>query len=206
MTAVPGSRPRSSASARARRRAPAGAGAEPLSPRRKWQTITVATLLLVPAYWALLAALVSLAADDDASSSSSGAPNAAAALAFGLAIVPFVFVVLAFMSGHPRAPGAVLRAMGLSLLVGVIVSALAGDAVTGIVAGVGAGGVCALRKDGPHNWQARALAVLVASLYTLVLARIAGPLVLLPAPVFPLTAIGVADHLSERRAEAERQA
>ncbi len=187
-----------------RRRAPAAAGAQPLSPRRKWQTITVATLLLVPAYWSLLAALVALADDD--SSSSSGAPNPAAALAFGLAIVPFVFVVLAFMSGHPRAPGAVLRAMGLSLLVGVMVSAFAGDAVTGIVAGIGAGGICALRMDGPHNWRARALAVLAASAYTLVLARIAGPLVLLPAPIFPLTAIGFADHLSERRAESERAA
>jgi hypothetical protein len=39
-----------------------------------------------------------------------------------------------------------------------------------------------------------------------VLARVAGGLVLLPAPIFPLTAIGIADHLSERRAEqaAER--
>jgi hypothetical protein len=27
--------------------------------------------------------------------------------------------------------------------------------------------------------------------------------VLLPAPIFPLTAIGIADHLSERRAEQE---
>jgi hypothetical protein len=30
---------------------------------------------------------------------------------------------------------------------------------------------------------------------------VAGGFVLLPAPIFPLTAIGVADHLSERRAE-----
>lgn len=185
-----------------RRRATAAAGAEPLSPRRKWQAITVATLLLVPAFWGLLAGLVALAADDEGSTS--GAPNAAAALALGLAVVPFVFVVLAFMSGQPRAPGAVLRAMGLSLLVGIPVSALAGDAVTGIVAGVGAGGVVALRMDGPHNWRARALGVLVAALYTFVLVRVAGAIVLLPAPVFPLTAIGFADHMSERRAEAEQ--
>jgi hypothetical protein len=182
-----------------RRRGPAaGAGAEPLSPRRKWQTITVATLALVPGYWGLLAGLVAMASDDDGSSAV--APNPAAALALGLAVVPFVYVVLAFMSGHPRAPGAVLRAMGLSLLVGITVSALTADAVTGIVAGVGAGGIVALRMDGPHNWQARALAVLGAALYTFVLARTAGALVLLPAPVFPFTAIGFADHLSERRA------
>ena len=60
-----------------------------------------------------------------------------------------------------------------------------------------------------RKWRAIMIATLVlvvAAAYTFVLARIAGGLVLLPAPVFPLTAIGIADHLSERRAEqaAER--
>jgi hypothetical protein len=174
-------------------------GMQPLSPQRKWRAIMVATLVLVPGFWALLAGLVGSAADD--SSGTEAAPNVAVALAVGLAVVPFVFVALAFLSEHPRAPGAVLRAMGWALLVGIPASALAGDAVTGIVAGVGAGGIQALRMDYPENWRARALAVLVASVYTLVLVRLAGALVLLPAPIFPLTAIGVADHLSERRAE-----
>jgi hypothetical protein len=181
----------------ARRRAP-GAGAQPLSPRRKWQTITVATLILAPGFWALLAGMVA-AADD---SSSADAPNPAAALALGMAVVPFVFIVLAFMSTHPRAPRAVLQAMGLSLVVAVLVSAFAGDAVSGIVAGVGAGGIVSLRMDEPQNWQARALGVAVAVVYTFVLVRVAGAIVLLPAPAFPLTAIGFADHMSERRAEA----
>jgi hypothetical protein len=174
-------------------------GMQPLSPQRKWRAIMVATLVLVPGFWALLAGLVGSAADD--SSGTEAAPNVAVALAVGLAVVPFVFVALAFLSEHPRAPGAVLRAMGWALLVGIPASALAGDAVTGIVAGVGAGGIQALRMDYPQNWRARAWAVLVASVYTLVLVRTAGALVLLPAPIFPLTAIGIADHLSERRAE-----
>jgi hypothetical protein len=55
--------------------------------------------------------------------------------------------------------------------------------------------------DEPQNWRARACAVVVAAAYTFALARVAGGLVLLPAPIFPLTAIGIADHLSERRAE-----
>jgi hypothetical protein len=174
-------------------------GMQPLSPQRKWRAIMVATLVLVPGFWALLAGLVGSAADG--SSGTEAAPNVAIALAVGLAVVPFVFVALAFLSEHPRAPGAVLRAMGWALLVGIPASALAGDAVTGIVAGVGAGGIQALRMDYPQNWRARSLAVLVASVYTLVLVRVAGALVLLPAPIFPLTAIGIADHLSERRAE-----
>jgi hypothetical protein len=142
----------------------------------------------------MLAGLVALADDGDSG------PNAGAALALGLCLLPFVFVVLAFSSEHPRAPGAVVRAMGLFLLVGIPVLALAQDAVTGLVAGIGAGGIVALRADVAHSWKHRAVAVLVASVYAFALARMAGAIVLLAAPIFPFTAIGIADHLSERRA------
>ena len=176
------------------RRARTTAPLEPLSPQRKWRAITIATLILVPGWWMMLAGLVAGASDDPG-----GSANPGASIAVGLAIVPFVFVALAFLSEHPTPPRAVLQAMGLCVLVGIVVSALAADAVTGIVAGVGAGGVVALRADEAHTWQSRAIAVALAAVYTFVLARTAGPIVLLPAPAFPFTAIGVADHLSERR-------
>jgi hypothetical protein len=126
-------------------------------------------------------------------------PAAGAAIALGLALLPFVFIVLAFASEHPRAPGAVIKAMGLCLLVGIPVSAVAGDAVTGVVAGVGAGGMAALRADLAHEWRVRAGAVAVAAAYSFVLARMAGAVVLLAAPIFPFTGLGLADHLSEWR-------
>lgn len=173
---------------------------EPLPPQKKWRAIVIATLLLVPAYWSILAGLVAGATD-----SKEDAPAPGAALALGLALIPFVFIALAFLSEHPRAPGAVLKAMGLSILIGITASALTADGVTGIVAGVGAGGVVALRSDEPHNWRARAIAVAVAAAYTFVLVRILGSVALLPAPVFPLTGIGIADHLSERRWERENK-
>lgn len=167
------------------------AGVVPLSPKRKWRAITVATLLLVPAYWAVLAGWVSGAVD-------AGEEEASASfVAFGLALVPFVFVVLAFLSEQVAAPRAVLRAMGLALLVGIPVSALAGDAVTGIVAGVGAGGIAALRAEPDHGWRPRAVGVALASAYAFVLVRTAGPMALLAAPVFPLTVLGLADHYVE---------
>jgi hypothetical protein len=168
-----------------------------LSSKRKWRAITFATLVLVPGYWALLAAAVSAAPDTD------GGPNVIAALALGLTLVPFSFIVLALLSEHPRAPGAVLRAMGLAVLVGLPVSAIAGDAVTGIVAGVGAGGIAALRMDEPHDRRTRIWAVVIAALYTFTLVRLVALLVLLPAPIFPYTALGLADHWSERRVERE---
>jgi hypothetical protein len=171
----------------------------PLSPRRKWQAITAATVLLVPAYWAMLAGIVGGAVDDEDEAVS----NPAAFVALGLALIPFVFILLAFASEHPRAPGAVVRAMGLSLLVGIPVSAIAGDAVSGIVAGVAAGGAVALRPEPLHGWRPRAAGVAVATAYAFVLVRTAGPIALLSAPVFPLTALGLADHYVEWRRERE---
>jgi len=172
------------------------AGAAPLSPRRKWRAITLATLLLVPAYWSVLVGLVSMAVEEPGN-----APNAGAFIAFGLCLVPFVFVALAFLSEHPRAPQAVVKAMAMALLVGIPVSALAADAVTGFVAAIGAGGIVSLRADLSDSWKARALGVLIATVYTFLMVRLAGDLVLIVAPALPLSAIGVADHMAERRHE-----
>jgi hypothetical protein len=171
-------------------------GMDPLPPERKWRAITLASLLLAPAVWFLLAGLVAVASDEPGGPSG---PAAGAAIALGVALLPFVFVVLAFASEHPRAPGAVLKAMGLCLLVGLPLSAVAGDAVTGIVAGVGAGGMAALRADLGHEWRVRAGAVAVAAAYTFVLARVGGGVVLIAAPIFPFTCLGLADHLSDWR-------
>lgn len=173
------------------------AGAAPLSPRRKWRAITIATLLLVPSYWAVLAGIASATSDKES------APSPGPLFAFGFSLVPFVFLALAFLSEHPRAPAAVAKAMLLAVVVGTPVSAGA-DAVTGLVAGLGAGGVSALRADTDHHWKARALAVLAATVYIFVLVRTAGPVTLLFAPVLPFTSIGVADHLSEWRRERRR--
>ncbi|MGZ4104854.1 MAG: hypothetical protein ACXVQY_08120 [Actinomycetota bacterium] len=173
-------------------------GIEPLPPRKKWRAITIATLAFVPAFWAMLTGLVTGASD-----SRVRVTNPGAAVALGLSLIPFVFMVLAFMSQHPRAAGAVLKAMGLSLLVAVPVSALAADAVTGIVAGVGAGGIAALRPDAASNLRSRSLSVLAGSLYVYLMIRVApGPAILI-APVVPFTVIGIADHLSQRKQERE---
>jgi hypothetical protein len=176
------------------------AGLEPLSPRRKWRAITIATLLLVPGYWSLVTGLVAEGSHKES------APFAAPYIAFGLVLLPFVFLALAFLSEHPRASGATAKALLLTILVGAPVAGLAGDAVTGFVAGVGAGGIVAMRADVAHNWKARAIAVLAVSACVFVLLRSTTVIALLLAPVLPFTSIGVADHLSERRREREARA
>jgi hypothetical protein len=177
--------------ARARHSPLAGAG--PLAPRSKWRAILLATLLLAPGYWSLLTGLVAEGSD------ARNAPLAAPYIAFGLALLPFVFMVLAFLSEHPRAASATAKALVLAVLVGGPVSGFAGDVVTGFVAGVGAGGIVAIRADPIHSWRMRALAVAVVSAYAFILVRTLTPAGLLLAPVLPFTAVGVADHLSERR-------
>jgi hypothetical protein len=155
------------------------AGIVPVTPMRKWRAVTVATIVLAPVCWSMLL-------------------GAASDVAFGLALVPFVFLALSFLSQHPAAPSATVRAMGLAAVVGLLVAAVTHDGVTAVVAGVGAGGIVALRRDAGQSWRARAIAIALVAVYTIVLAHTAGAVVLLTAPVLPFTAIGIADHLSER--------
>ena len=178
-----------------RRRPSPPAGVAPLSPQKKWRAITLATLVLAPAFWAIIFGMVSAASD------AADAPTAAPYIAFGLAVIPFVFVALAFLSEHPRAPGAAVKGMIVSLLVGIPVSALAQDVVTGLVAGVGAGGIFALRMDVSHTVKARAIAVAAVTVYCFFLLRTVSGVALLMGPALPFTGLGIADHLSERRAE-----
>jgi hypothetical protein len=171
---------------------------EPSSPRRKWRAITIASLLLVPAHLGIVAGLVAVA------STRADAPPAGPPIAFGLGLLPFVFIALAFLSGHPRAPGAAAKAMGLCLLAGIQVAALVPDAVTGLVAGVGAGGAVALRPEPLSSWKPRALGVAIVTVYVALMVRIVPDVAVLLAPTLPFTCLGVADHLAEgRRAREE---
>ena len=177
--------------------APAAAtGVDPKAPRRMWRAILLSTLLLVPAYWALLIGVVSVA-----STRTGGVAAPGLWIACGLMLVPFVFVVLAFASSHPSAPGAVVKAMALAVAVGIPVSALAADAVTGFVAGIGAGGIVALRSDVERPWRARVLGVLVATAWAFLTIRIVPEAAVLLAPILPFTSVGLADHLVVLRRE-----
>jgi hypothetical protein len=182
--------------ARARRSRPDRVALDPLPPRRKWRAILIATLLLAPGLWSIVIGLVAGASDER------NAPAAVPFIAFGLAVIPFVFVALAFLSEHPRAPGAVVKALALSVVVGIPLSALAGDAVTGVIAGLGAGGAVALRTDVGHSGRSRAVAVALATAYVFLMIRVAPEAALVVAPALPFTSLGVADHLRERRPES----
>lgn len=130
--------------------------------------------------------------------SGEGDQDAALALAVGLAAVPAVFLALAFISRHPQAPKATLKAMALFLAVGFPVSLLSLPA--GLVGGFGAGGLVALRLEDTDTIRARVWAVALSASYIMVVGRIAPPIDALVGSVFPFLAIGAADSIMRKRA------
>ena len=157
--------------------------------RYGWWAIAVGTIILNLSYWAMVFAFVASEADDG--------PNPGPPFAFGLMLIPFVFVALAAISRNPRFGGASVLAMLLSVGVGVPVLAVARDAVSGIIAGFGAGGVVALRREPVHRVQSRIWAVVLVSTATLAFVRLIPVMAIILAPIAILPAIGVADILQE---------
>jgi hypothetical protein len=166
------------------------------NPRRKWLAIALATVVMMISYSAMLVAFIALEVEDG--------PAPGPLIALGLGLVPFVFLILAFVSVNRRAPGSVLKAMALSVLVGGLVSALMADAVSGLVAGFGVGGAVTLRIDEPESMRARFIAVALVTVYVGVLVNFSVEGGLFTGAVLPLMALGISDWISERRAEEAR--
>jgi hypothetical protein len=153
--------------------------------------IAAATVLLQFSYWPILMGATGLFLDD----------RSLGPVYLGLALVPFVFLVLAFGSRHPRASGAVLRGMGLFILVGLPVGATVGP-LLGVPAGFAVGGITALRPpDGfSRVGRARGIAVLAGLVYLVVVAVLAPLFAAFVGAVLPFTVLGLADQALEWRA------
>ncbi len=165
----------------------------PINPRRKWTAITVATLVMVVSYIAMLIGFIAIEVEDG--------PAPGPVIAFGLSLVPFVFIILAFMSSNRRAASAVLKAMGLSVIVAGPLSALMADAVSGLVAGFGVGGAVTLRREEHHTLKSRLIAVGITTVYVAVLVNFSVEGGLFAGAVLPLLSLGIADWVMDRRAD-----
>jgi hypothetical protein len=167
-------------------------GGEPLTLRRRWLAITLASIALQFSFWPILTATTAAGVEGF---------DGGGLLAFGLALVPLVFGVLAFASRHPNAPAQVLKAMGLFILIGVPVTLV--NALVGIVLGFGAGGIVTLRPAEPDAaaWRWRALAIGAA--YIVGLLFIAPDFAVISAAVLPFGVLGLVDQAAEGSA-AER--
>lgn len=155
------------------------------SRRQNWFAIGFATPVMMLSYFSYAAAFV----EDESGKRTFDEPFAA----LGLAVAPFVFVVLGFVSRNPRAPQHIVRAMLLLLAVALPVGLI--DPLTGAAAGFAAGGAAALRRPGvPRAMRWRLGAVAFTALYCLTLLVIAGPAGVFSGGVIPLMMIGFADE------------
>jgi hypothetical protein len=177
-------------------------GREALSSRGRWLAIVGASIVMQFSYWPTIFALAAAHGED---------PIPGELVLFGMAFVPAVFLVLAFASRNPRAPGSVLKAMGLFLLVGAPVALI--NPVVGLVAGFGAGGIVTLRRSElPRALRARVIALAGGCLYLFVLLVVAqlGDFALVTGAAIPFSVLGIAEEVllgrheaGERRARAE---
>ncbi len=178
------------------RRAPAP-DADPARPSglRKWSAIGAATVLAMLAAASLLLGLIALAAEADGEEIASG--SISVPLTVGVVLIPIAFAVLAFVSRHPRPSTAALRATALAPLA-VPVFLVVREPVSAAVAGLGAGGLVALRPEEGVGLRPRIVAVAVITLYTAVLAYTLQAAALSVLPLV-LAMLPVADTMAIRR-------
>jgi hypothetical protein len=177
---------------------------DPLPLRTRWLALTAATIALQFSYWAIVAGA---SADPD---SPEALETGVGMLAFGLALVPFVFLVLTFATRHPRAPTATLKGMGLFLLIGLPVGLV--NPAIGAAVGFSAGGVVGLRTvEGVDTRRARWVAVLALAFYLGALVFLGtllpalGGFALMSGAVLPFAVHGLVDQALAERADARRE-
>lgn len=162
--------------------------------RRKWVAISLATLVMLISYWSVVLAFAA---------QSSGAADPIAPLALGIALIPFAYLVLAFVSNHQRAPMAVLAGMSMALVVGASVLFLSGDPVVSLVAGYGFGAVVSLRPEPGIRLRRRFAGAAAGAVAVWLLLLIAEPVGIFFAPAVPFTAVGLADGVLASSDEGE---
>lgn len=163
----------------------------PIDARGRWLALIAATVVYQFAYWPIVTSVI------DAQATSGG-------LWLGLAVTPLVFLVLAFVSRNPRAPGSTARAMGLFLVIGLTVGLA--NIVVGLVAGFAAGAAATLRREPEvHGLSNRIVGIAVVGSYVIVLSLLTsvaggiGGFTVMSGAVLPLAIIGLADEVSEVR-------
>lgn len=165
---------------------------EPENYKRSWLAIAISTIVMVISYGSLLVAIVATRSDT---------PGAAApAFTIGFALVPAVFLTLAFVSGRESAPVSVLKAMGLWLLITLPLGLF--NPVFGLSVGFGIGGVITLNQQATDRPGWRAAAVLIIATYSLLMLFTLPALGLISGGFLPLASLGLADFYTRNRGKS----
>jgi hypothetical protein len=151
---------------------------------RNWIALALGTVAQMFSYFPYAAAFIPPAGEDQAVDP--------ALLGLGIAVAPFVFVIIGFVSKNPRAPRMILISMGLLLAVGLSVGLIA--PALGAGAGFGVGAALTLRlPDIPDQLRRRLVGVALAVAYTAVLLFVATPAGVLTGAILPMLMVGLAD-------------
>lgn len=164
---------------------------------------TVATLVMQFSYWSLVQGI---AVGTSGRSSTGGL----GLLSLGLALAPFVFMAAAWVSRHRGAPLAVLKAMGLFVVVGaslgLVLVWLPGGAVPAVCGAFAAGATVTMRRDEDEPLRPRVIAVAAAVVWVAVLTGLAlvaapiGAFAVMSGAVLPFAAVAFADEAVALRA------
>lgn len=110
-----------------------------------------------------------------------------------LALAPFVFVVVGFVSRNPNAPKMILVSMGLLLGLGLSFGLI--SPALGAATGFGVGVAISLRlPDISDQLRRRLIAVSLSVVYTMVLLFFLTPAGLITGALLPPLAVGFADE------------
>lgn len=156
--------------------------------RRIWWAIGVGTIVQAISFSSLIGGAVISLADDGVS--------AGPAFALGFGLVPVACAVVAFVSGHERAPLATLKGMGVWAVVGLPLGLI--NPVSGLSTGFAAAASFTLRSLAQRPGKRRALATGILALYVTALVLLIPPAALFAGALTPLLVIRTADIISER--------
>lgn len=164
--------------------------------KRNWMAISFATIVMMVSYFSYAAGFAGTEDDPDAINPT--------AIAFGLALAPFVFIVLALVSGNFSGFRRVIGAMGLLLVAGFGFGLL--SPVLGAAVGFALGGSVTLHEPAAHRvltW--RLWSVALTLVYTFVLLVAVTPAGVFTGGVLPLVLLGFADEYAVWRSERDAE-
>jgi hypothetical protein len=172
--------------ARSRAREPLAGDESEASRRRNWLALALGTIAVCFSYFPYAAAFIPPEGQE-------GPVLDAGLVGLAVALAPFAFVVVGFVSRNPRAPKQVLAAMGLLLVLGLGVGLIA--PVLGASAGFGVGIALVLNRPGlPDVMRNRILAVVLALVYIFALLVFITPAGVLSGALIPPMMVGFADE------------
>jgi len=155
--------------------------------RRNWLAIALATVAMVFSYFPYASSFTTLPGGE--------VEIDPGLVGIGLVMAPFVFVILAFVSGNPKAPKRVLQSMVLLLGLGFTVGLLA--PALGATAAFAGGATLCLNPpnvDDVYKWRVGASFLTVV--YTFILLVTVTPAGVFAGGLLPLLMVGFADEYS----------